>query len=104
FAERKRADGAIALVLFDMLHLDDRSIMREPWRDRRKRLEDLVDGQQLLRVGTVPVTEDPLDPCGFCGRGSPAHVGAHLVVEPPRGRPRSYWLLFSRRDRRRLEP
>ncbi len=32
--------------------------MREPWRDRRKRLEDLVDGRQLPRIGIVPVTED----------------------------------------------
>lgn len=43
FAERKRPDGAMALVLFDVLHLDGGSVMREPWRDRRKRLEDLVD-------------------------------------------------------------
>jgi ATP-dependent DNA ligase len=34
----------MALVLFDLLHLSSKSVMREPWRDRRKRLEDLVDG------------------------------------------------------------
>lgn len=32
--------------------------MREPWRDRRKRLEDLVEGRQLPRIGIVPVTDD----------------------------------------------
>jgi ATP-dependent DNA ligase len=58
FAERTRPDGAMALILFDVLHLDSRSIMREPWRDRRKRLEDLVDTRQLPRIGIVPVTDD----------------------------------------------
>jgi ATP-dependent DNA ligase len=43
FAERKRPDGAMALVVFDVLHLDGGSVMREPWRDRRTRLEDLGD-------------------------------------------------------------
>jgi hypothetical protein len=32
--------------------------MREPWRDRRKRLEDLLDGRQLPRIAVVPVTDD----------------------------------------------
>jgi ATP-dependent DNA ligase len=32
--------------------------MREPWRDRRKRLEDLLDGQRIPRIAVVPVTED----------------------------------------------
>jgi ATP-dependent DNA ligase len=58
FAERKRPDGAMALVLFDVLRLESRSIMREPWRDRRKRLEDLVGSRQLPRIGIVPVTDD----------------------------------------------
>ena len=48
----------MALVLFDVLHLKGKSVMREPWRDRRKRLEDLVEGQQLPRIAVVPVTED----------------------------------------------
>jgi bifunctional non-homologous end joining protein LigD len=61
FTERKRPDGAMALVVFDVLHLEGRSVMREPWRDRRRRLEDLVDGRQLPRIGIVPVTEDGLD-------------------------------------------
>ena len=32
FAERKRAGGDMTLVLFDLLHLDGKSVMREPWR------------------------------------------------------------------------
>jgi ATP-dependent DNA ligase len=30
FVERKRPGGDMALVLFDLLHLDGRSVMREP--------------------------------------------------------------------------
>jgi ATP-dependent DNA ligase len=58
FTERNRIGGDMALVLFDVLHLDGKSVMREPWRDRRKRLEDLLDGQRIARVAAVPVTED----------------------------------------------
>jgi len=58
FTERKRPHGAMALVLFDVLQLHGKSIMREAWRDRRKRLEDLFDGRQLQRVGIVPITDD----------------------------------------------
>jgi len=50
--------GDMALVLFDLLHLRGKSIMREPWRHRRKRLEDLLHGRALSRVGLVPVTHD----------------------------------------------
>ena len=42
FTERHRMGGDMALVLFDLLHLRGKSIMREPWRHRRKRLEDLL--------------------------------------------------------------
>src|SRR5262245_42888422 len=59
FHERQKQGGDMAVVVFDVLHLDGRSVMAEPWRDRRKRLEDLVDGRQLPRVGIVPVTDDP---------------------------------------------
>ena len=58
FTERNRIGGDMALVLFDVLHLRGKSVMREPWRDRRKRLEDLLDGQRIPRVAVVPVTED----------------------------------------------
>jgi ATP-dependent DNA ligase len=60
FTERNRAGGDMALVLFDLLHVDGRSVMRDPWRDRRKRLEDMLDGQQLPRIAVVPVTDDAL--------------------------------------------
>ena len=58
FVERKRPHGDMAIVLFDLVHLQTRSVMREPWRDRRKRLEDLVAGHRLPRIGLVPVTKD----------------------------------------------
>ena len=32
FTERKRVGGDMALVLFDLLHLKGKSVMREPWR------------------------------------------------------------------------
>ena len=58
FAERNRVGGDMALVLFDLLHVSGKSVMREPWRDRRKRLEDLVGGHRLPRIAVVPVTDD----------------------------------------------
>jgi ATP-dependent DNA ligase len=58
FTERKRVGGDMALVLFDLLHLGAKSVMREPWRDRRKRLEDIVSPHQLPRIAVVPVTDD----------------------------------------------
>jgi ATP-dependent DNA ligase len=48
----------MVLVLFDLLHLRGKSVMRELWRDRRTHLEDLLDGRQLPRVAVVPVTDD----------------------------------------------
>jgi bifunctional non-homologous end joining protein LigD len=57
FAGRKRVGGDMALVLFDVLRLDGHDVMREPWTSRRKRLEDLLDGERLNRVGIVPVRE-----------------------------------------------
>ncbi len=58
FAERGKAGGAMAVVLFDVLHLGRQDVMREPWRDRRKRLEDLVGAAALPNVTIVPITED----------------------------------------------
>jgi len=56
----------MTLVLFDLLHVGGRSVMREPRRDRRKRLEDLVEGHPLPRVAVVPVTADaPTPPSGW---------------------------------------
>src|SRR5262249_47614462 len=57
-SERRRSDGAMSLVFFDLLELDAQSVRREPWRDRRKRLEDLLERARLPRVGIVPVAED----------------------------------------------
>jgi bifunctional non-homologous end joining protein LigD len=48
----------MARVLFDLLHVSGKSVIREPWRDRRKRLEDVVAGHELPRVAVVPVTDD----------------------------------------------
>ena len=58
FAERKRPGGDMSLVLFDVLHLHRKSVMREPWRDRRKRFEDLLANRELPRIAVVPVTDD----------------------------------------------
>jgi len=55
FVERKRPDRAMAVVVFDVLQVDGRSVMREPWRDSRKRLEDFGQGRRLARAGIVPV-------------------------------------------------
>lgn len=45
-------------MLFDVLHVQGRSVMREPRKGRRKRLEDLLNGRQIPRIARVPVTED----------------------------------------------
>src|SRR5262249_26679846 len=58
FTERQRVGGDMSFLAFDVLQVGGRSVMAEPWRDRRKRLEGLLDGQQLPRVGIVPVSDD----------------------------------------------
>jgi hypothetical protein len=58
FTERKRIGGDLAFLAFDLLEIDGRSVMREPWTHRRKRLEDLLDGRRVERIGLVPVTGD----------------------------------------------
>ena len=45
-------------LAFGLLTLDGQDVMREPWKDRLKRLEDLFASLALPRVGIVPVTED----------------------------------------------
>ena len=59
FAERGKVSGAMAVALFDVLHLDGQDVMREPWRDRRKRLEDLLAGREIPGVTIVPTTAAP---------------------------------------------
>jgi bifunctional non-homologous end joining protein LigD len=58
FEARGQAGSAMAVVLFDVLHVGGQDVMREPWRDRRKRLEDLAAGAALPGVTIVPTTED----------------------------------------------
>jgi len=58
FEERNREGGEMSFLAFDLLKLDGQDVMREPWTDRRKRLEDVLTSLTLPRVGLVPVTED----------------------------------------------
>jgi bifunctional non-homologous end joining protein LigD len=58
FEERNRVGGDMSFMAFDLLKLDGQDVMREPWKDRRKRLEDVFASLTLPRVGLVPVTED----------------------------------------------
>src|SRR5215468_8480505 len=48
----------MSFMAFDLLTLNGQDVMREPWKDRRKRLEDLFAALTLPRVGLVPVTDD----------------------------------------------
>ena len=48
----------MSFLAFDLLTLNGQDVMREPWKDRRKRLEDLFATLTLPHVGLVPVTED----------------------------------------------
>ncbi len=58
FEARERRSQPMAFVAFDLLQLDGRDVMGEPWSDRRKRLEDLGDLLDLPNVTIVPVTDD----------------------------------------------
>jgi ATP-dependent DNA ligase len=58
FEERTREGGEMSFLALDLLKLDGQDVMREPWTDRRKRLEDVFASFTLPRVGLVPVTED----------------------------------------------
>jgi len=42
FEERNREGGEMSFLAFDLLNLDGQDVMREPWTDRRKRLEDVL--------------------------------------------------------------
>src|SRR5262245_15364165 len=41
FEERNREGGDMSFMAFDLLTLNGHNVMREPWTDRRKRLEDV---------------------------------------------------------------
>ncbi len=58
FEARERRGQPMAFVAFDLLQLDSRDVMGEPWADRRKRLEDLGALLTLPNVTIVPVTDD----------------------------------------------
>ncbi len=47
----------MSFVAFDLLALDVWDVMTEPSRDRRKRLEDVIEGHELRRVGVVSVSD-----------------------------------------------
>jgi hypothetical protein len=64
FEERGRIGGDTSFMAFELLTVKLQDVMREPWRDRRKRLEDLFTA---LRVGLVPVTEDATTHCATVG-------------------------------------
>ena len=38
-------------VLFDVLQVAGKDVLRDPWRSRRERLEDLVAGAERARWG-----------------------------------------------------
>ena len=48
----------MAFIAFDVLTLDGREVLTEPWSDRRKRLENLGAVLQVPNVTIVPVTDD----------------------------------------------
>src|SRR5262245_10906994 len=57
FEARKSRHAPLAFVAFDLLELDGREVMAEPWADRRKRLEDL--GAELPpQVALITVADD----------------------------------------------
>ena len=58
FAHRGPAGSAMAFVGFDVLRVGAHDVMREPWRDRRKRLEDVAASATLPGVAIVPTTDD----------------------------------------------
>jgi bifunctional non-homologous end joining protein LigD len=39
---RRMSDTPVTLMLFDVLHLDGRSLLEQPWEERRARLEELA--------------------------------------------------------------
>jgi len=56
---RKLAEETPAsFVAFDLLALDDRDLRGTPFRERRQRLESVIDGA-LARVHLTPMTDDP---------------------------------------------
>jgi hypothetical protein len=57
-AARHRRSGVTCFVAFDALAVDGQDVMREPWADRRKRLEDVGAALDSKRIAVVPVSDD----------------------------------------------
>jgi bifunctional non-homologous end joining protein LigD len=55
---RGRRDAVTSFLAFDVLSVDGQKVMREPWQDRRKRLEDIGTGLDSERIAVVPVSDD----------------------------------------------
>ena len=55
---RGRRDAVTSFLAFDVLAVDGREVMREPWEDRRKRLEDIGAALDSERTAVVPVSDD----------------------------------------------
>jgi ATP-dependent DNA ligase len=55
---RGRRNAVTSFLAFDVLSVDGRDVMAEPWTDRRKRLEDIGSGLDSKRLAVVPVTDD----------------------------------------------
>src|SRR5262249_44454874 len=55
---RGRKDGVTSFLAFDVLRLEGKDVMPEPWADRRKQLEDLGGAFDSKRVAIVPVTDE----------------------------------------------
>ena len=53
-----RRDAVTTFLAFDVLALDGREVMREPWVDRRKRLEDIGAALDSKRIAVVRVSVD----------------------------------------------
>jgi ATP dependent DNA ligase domain len=58
FEARQSRTAPLAFIAFDLLQVNGQEVMREPWADRRKRLEDLGTGLRVGHVGLVPVTDN----------------------------------------------
>jgi ATP-dependent DNA ligase len=67
FEARKSRAAPLAFLAFDVLTINGREIMSEPWADRRKRLEDLGASFTIPNVAIVPVTDDAVNRPGFPG-------------------------------------
>src|SRR5262245_3653204 len=84
FAERDKPGGAMAFMAFDVLELDSRRVLREPWRDRRKRLE----AGEPVSTGSSgsPPGGDGRAPRPSCGRVARGRETSAPATPGPRDR------------------